>query len=417
MPVEHDCFFAGGGNSARRSLYNAGLLTASEFAMVDRAATAASNRPHADVSALFTPFQHPKLQLKNRIVMAPMTRGFAPQGIVGAANAAYYQRRAAADVGLILSEGTVIDRPASRNAPGIPYFHGEAALSGWQAVIDAVHSAGGKMGPQLWHTGSTIARGVGDWTPPAEVESPSGLLGPGKPRGKAMSDQDIADTIAAFARAAADARRMGFDVVEIHGAHGYLIDQFFWSGTNQREDAYGGASIRERSRFAAEVIAAMREAVGPDYPLILRVSQWKQQDYDARLASTPQEMADWLQPLVAAGVDILHCSQRRFWEPEFPEQDGEQGLNFAGWAKQLTGAPTISVGSVGLSSDFISGFGGQLASATGLERLIQRLANEEFDLIAIGRALLQDPRWAQKLRQGDDTALQDFNPTALSELY
>src|SRR5690606_5735066 len=144
------------------------------------------------------------------------------------------------------------------------------------------------------------ARGVGDWRPPTEVESPSGLLAPDKPRGKAMSDEDIADTIAAFARAAADARRLGFDVVELHGAHGYLIDQFFWSGTNLREDRYGGASIAERSRFAAEVIAAVRQAVGPDYPLLLRVSQWKQQNYDARLASTPQEMADWLQPLVAA---------------------------------------------------------------------------------------------------------------------
>ena len=139
---------------------------------------------------------------------------------------------------------------------------------------------------------------------------------------------------------------MGFNALEIHGAHGYLIDQFFWDGTNQRGGPYGGATLKERSRFAAEVIAATRAAVGPDYPIILRVSQWKQQDYRARLAETPDLMHDWLMPLVEAGVDILHCSQRKFWTAELPEIDGENGLNFAGWAKKLTGAATISVGSV-----------------------------------------------------------------------
>src|SRR5690606_28031601 len=99
------------------------------------------------------------------------------------------------------------------------------------------------------------------------------------------------------------------------------------------------------------------------------------------------------QPLVAAGVDILHCSQRRFWEPEFPEQDGEQGLNFAGWARKLTGVPTISVGSVGLSGDFLASLGGETPGTTGLELLIQRMEREEFDLIAVGRALLSDPQW------------------------
>ncbi|MFD1809338.1 hypothetical protein ACFSHQ_18350 [Gemmobacter lanyuensis] len=195
-------------------------------------------------------------------------------------------------------------------------------MDGWKGVIDAVHSAGGKMGPQIWHTGSTRA---GDWEPDTQVESPSGLVGPGDPRGTAMTEEDIADTIAAFARAAADAKRLGFDVVEVHGAHGYLIDQFFWGGTNLRQDRWGGASIRDRSRFAAEIIKATRAAIGPDFPLILRVSQWKQQDYKVRLTQSPEEMAEWLVPLVEAGVDILHASQRRFWEAEFPEIDGAEG--------------------------------------------------------------------------------------------
>lgn len=367
----------------------------------------------ADSSTLFRPFSIKNLTLPNRIVMAPMTRGMAPDGIPGAANAAYYRRRAEGGVGLILSEGTVVGRPASRNLPGIPFFHGEAALKGWKQVIDAVHDAGGRMGPQLWHTGSTRAS---DWQPEAPVESPSGLLAPGTPRGVAMSEQDIADTVAAFAKAATDAKRLGFDVVEIHGAHGYLIDEFFWPGTNERTDRYGGATIRERSRFAWEVVAAIRAAVGPDLPIILRVSQWKQQDYATRLATTPAEMTDWLLPLVEAGVDILHCSQRRFWEPEFPEIDGENGLNFAGWAKKLTGAATISVGSVGLSGEFFGAFQGQGSEAVGLDRLLERMARDEFDLIAVGRALLSDPQWVSKVQRQETGKLKGFDPAALAEL-
>jgi 2,4-dienoyl-CoA reductase-like NADH-dependent reductase (Old Yellow Enzyme family) len=367
-----------------------------------------------DVSSLFEPFRIKSLALKNRIVMAPMTRSRAPEGIPGEANAAYYRRRAENEVGLILSEGTVIDRPASRNEAGIPFFHGEAALAGWRGVIEAVHAAGGKMGPQIWHVGS--APGQSGWTPEQPVESPSGLLAPGKPRGVAMSEEDIADAIAAFGRAAGDAKRVGFDTVEIHGAHGYLIDQFFWDGTNLREDRYGGATVKERARFAAEVVAAARAAVGPDFPIILRVSQWKQQDFSVRLAATPDAMIDWLGPLVAAGVDVLHCSQRRFWEPEFPELDGEEGLNFAGWAKKLTGAATISVGSVGLSGDMVTAFQGKGSEPTEIDRLVARMDRGEFDLIAVGRALLSDPAWAHKVHKGDIAGLKGFAPSALAEL-
>jgi 2,4-dienoyl-CoA reductase-like NADH-dependent reductase (Old Yellow Enzyme family) len=368
----------------------------------------------ADITPLFEPFQIKSLSLKNRIVMAPMTRSMAPAGVPGEANAAYYARRAEHGVGLILSEGTVIDRPAARNEAGIPFFHGAAALAGWGGVIEAVHAAGGKMGPQLWHVGSVS--GQSGWEPDVPVESPSGLVFPDQPRGEAMSEKAIADTIAAFGRAASDAKRLGFDTLEIHGAHGYLIDQFFWDGTNLREARYGGATVKERTRFAAEVVGAIRAAVGPDFPVILRVSQWKQQDYSIRLATTPEAMTDWLLPLVEAGVDVLHCSQRRFWEPEFPEIDGEEGLNFAGWAKKLTGAATISVGSVGLSGDISTAFMGQGSVPASLDRLVERMARGEFDLIAVGRALLSDPAWAEKVRDGNRAALTGFEPRALAEL-
>lgn len=362
---------------------------------------------------LFRPFSFKGMELANRIVMAPMTRSMAPEGIPGQPQVDYYERRAAADVGLILTEGTVVDRPASRNMAGIPFFHGEKAMAGWRDVATAVHGAGGKIAPQIWHTGST--RG-GEWEPDAEVESPSGLVAPGDPRGRAMSEVDIADTVAAFAASAKSARDAGFDAVEVHGAHGYLIDQFFWSGTNLRTDSWNGPSIKDRSRFAAEIITAIRAAVGPDFPLILRVSQWKQQDYRARLATTPDEMTDWLMPLVDAGVDVLHCSQRRFWEPEFPELDGENGLNFAGWAKKLTGAATISVGSVGLNSDFGGAFAGEGSQSSPLDQLINRMERDEFDLIAVGRALLSDAQWVEKIREGRMDELHGFNAEDLQTL-
>lgn len=372
-----------------------------------------SSNSSPDLSALFRPLQIGSLTLPNRIVMAPMTRAKAPDGVPGAANAEYYRRRAAGGAGLILSEGTVVDRPAARNLGGIPFFHGDAALAGWRGVIDAVHAAGGRMGPQIWHVGSVKG---GDWEPDAPVESPSGLVAPDSPRGKAMTEGDIADTIAAFGRAAADAKRLGFDMVEIHGAHGYLIDEFFWSGTNLRTDQYGGATLPERARFARDVVASVRDAVGPDFPVFLRVSQWKQQDYQVRLAPSPAEVEAWLAPLADAGVSAFHCSQRRFWEAEFPELDGEEGLNFAGWVKKLTGKPTVSVGAVGLSGDFFSAFGGAASTATPLDRLVQRLERDEFDLIAVGRALLSDPEWPNKVRRGAASELRGFAPADLGVL-
>lgn len=287
-----------------------------------------------------------------------MSRAFAVSGVPAQIHADYYQRRAKGGVGLLLGEATGINRPNSMNDPGMTVFHGDAPLAGWKAVLEGVHLAGGRMGPQLLHAGS-VKGAPTDWEPASQRESPSGLVTASIRRGATMTDTAIADTIAAYAEAAAQAKQMGFDTVEIHGGHGYLVDQFFWASTNLREDRYGGAVHKDRSRFAAEVVAAIRLAVGPEFPIILRVSQWKGQDYAARMAATPTEMADWLTPLVDAGVDILHCSQRRFWEPEFPELEGDDGLNFAGWAKKLTGAATISVGSVGLSGDVLSAFAGE----------------------------------------------------------
>jgi 2,4-dienoyl-CoA reductase-like NADH-dependent reductase (Old Yellow Enzyme family) len=362
------------------------------------------------ISSLFEPLSIKRLQLKNRFVMAPMTRAFSPNGIPTAEVAAYYERRAASDVGLIVSEGTVVERPASKSNPSVPHFFGEA-LPAWQDVITRVHAAGGKMAPQLWHVGAQRDARHPTWQP-TPIDSPSGLAGPDKPSGEAMSDSAIQDTITAFQSAAAAACRLGFDSVELHGAHGYLIDQFFWQGTNQRQDAWGGTTLRERTRFAVEIIKQVRQVMPADMPLILRLSQFKIGYLDIKTADTPEAMRNWLEPLAEAGVDVFHCSQRRYWEPEFAGSD----LNFAGWAKKLTGKPTITVGSVGLSSEFIGSFRGESSHATGVDEVVRRLERGDFDLVAVGRALLNDPAWVQKVRDGRLDELQAFEPKALATL-
>lgn len=365
-------------------------------------------------NALFSPFSLKSLTLKNRIVMAPMTREFAPDGVPGADVAAYYRRRAEGQVGLILSEGTVVERPASSNTPNVPHFYGEPALAGWQHVIEEVHAAGGKMGPQLWHMG-LIGEHMSGRHPGYKAdqqEGPSALLKPGTPApGRAMTEDDIAATIAAFGQAAADTQRLGFDCLELHGAHGYLIDQFFWHGMNERTDAYGGPTLAERSRLAVELVREVRRQVGEDFVISLRLSQWKQQDYNVKLAHTPQEMEQWLTPLADAGVDIFHCSQRRFWEPEFADSD----LNFAGWVKKLTGQTTITVGSVGLAGDFMGAFAGQSSAPSSLDELLRRLDRQEFDLVAVGRPLLADPHWVEKIQAGQE--VEGFSAAALGTLY
>lgn len=361
-------------------------------------------------SKLFEPFKLRSLSLKNRIVMAPMTRSFSPNGIPTPGVAEYYQRRAAADVGLIITEGTVVERDAAKNDPNVPNFFG-SALPAWKRVVESVHAQGAAIAPQLWHVGA--ARSPKEDIHPDLVDSPSGLARPGERLFSPMSEEAIADTIAAFARAAASAQQLGFDAVELHGAHGYLIDQFFWDGTNARSDAWGGGTITQRVRFAAEVVREVRRLMGADRPLIIRLSQWKQQDYRSRIATTPLEMEEWLAPLADAGADAFHCSQRRFWEPEF---EGSS-LNFAGWAKKLTDKPTITVGSVGLSGDFFGTFKGENADVAALDNLMERLERDEFDLVAVGRALISDPEWATKIRERRFQDLTGFDRSALSVLY
>ena len=373
------------------------------------------------LTELFTPFTLNGLKLPNRIVMAPMTRNFSLRGVPGPDVAAYYRRRAEGGAGLILTEGTSPNHPQAANMPQIPHIYGEEALAGWRRVVEGVHAAGGRIFSQLWHVGAVQSQG--DPKLPVAPVSPSGLLKPGVKIGEPMTQADIDAVIEGFAQGAENAKRVGFDGVEIHGAHGYIIDEFFWDGTNRRTDQYGG-DIVARTRFAVEIIQECRRRVGPNFPMHLRFSQWKGQEYTARLVATPQELGRFLEPLAAAGIDAFHCSTRRFWEPEFEGSD----MNLAGWTKKLTGKPTITVGSVSLDVDFMVSLGrmpapkAESSGANGagrdahFDRLLEMLSRGDFDLVAVGRAMLADSSWAEKVRSSRFAELNPFTPDVLKTL-
>lgn len=349
--------------------------------------------------ALFRPLQIKGVSLPNRIVMAPMTRSFSPHGIPGADVAAYYRKRAEGGVGLIVTEGVYIPHPRAGFDPKVPQLAGEAALAGWGNVVNEVHAANGHIFAQLWHVGMQVAGGPG----PAEGIQP---VGPSMP----LAEIDI--VIAAYGEAAANAQAVGFDGIEIHGAHGYLIDQFFWEHTNHRADFYGG-SLVARTRFAAAIVAEIRRRVGRTFPVAFRFSQFKIEEYSAQLAKTPGELDRFLAPLVAAGVDVFHASTRRFWEPAFALSP----LTLAGWTKKLTGLPTIAVGSVTLGTDVMTSFRTDDPAATSdIEALLDCMEREEFDMIAVGRALIANPSWARVVASGDLTQLQPFARPMLATL-
>ena len=371
-------------------------------------------------AALFRPLTTGKLALSNRVVMAPMTRGYAANGVMGPDNAAYYRRRAEAGVGLVITEGTWIDHAVASDRLAVPRFYGEDALSAWKSVLNEVHQAGGRIFPQLWHVGMIRTRDAVAWNPAMLPAGPSGLGFPdiNSPRTEQisppMSRADIAAVVQSFGQAAEQAYRLGFDGIELHGAHGYLIDQFFWDLTNRRDDEYGGG-IRERTRFAVEIIRECRRRTAPDFPICLRYSQWKSADYEANLARNPGELEQLLAPLVSAGVDIFHCSTRRYWEPAF---EGSE-LSLAGWTKKITGKTTIAVGSVGLNQVHqtrrVEAVAGYTAQPASLDRLLEMLEREEFDLVAVGRAMLVDHAWARKVRNGNWSELLPYS-TAVREI-
>jgi 2,4-dienoyl-CoA reductase-like NADH-dependent reductase (Old Yellow Enzyme family) len=372
-----------------------------------------------DFSGLFTPFQLGNLTLPNRIVFPPMGLEACDDGIPSEEGAAYYGRRAAGGASLVITEGVYIDHISSGDNPLLGKFHGEGAFEGWKNVADKVHAAGGFTVPELWHVG-LIYRGPdilvgGDikFRPELGQVSPSGYIAPGKKVCDGMTQADIDHVIDCYGKGVDDAMAMGYDGIEIHAAHGYLPDQFFWKALNHRTDKYGG-SPRARGRFAAEIVQECKRRMKPGMPVILRMSMWKMVDYAAQLVDSPQELEQLLAPVVEAGVDLFDCSQRRFWEPTFEGSD----LNLAGWVKKVTGVPTMTVGSIGLDCDLLASLGeGRTAELNleSLDRLMERFDRGDFDLVGVGRAMIAEPDWPKIVRSGELDRLKPFSTKSLGE--
>ena len=350
--------------------------------------------------------------IRNRTVLAALTNKQSNEdGTLSNEEINFLLRRADGGFGIVTTAASHV----MENGQG---WHGEMGvwgdhhIPGLTRLAQGLRERGATSLVQIFHGGMRAPAELIGCTP---ISASINNENTGNEAAREMTSDEIEEMIEAFAAAAERCEKAGMDGVEIHGAHGYLIDQFFWEGTNQRTDSYGG-SMAARSRFAIELIEACRSEVGPDFPIILRWSQWKQQDYEAKLVNSPEELERFLKPLVEAGVDIFHASTRRFWEPEFEGSD----LNLAGWTQKLSGKPTMSVGSVGLTEDFISGTFASKQEAVekaGIDELVERMNNHGFELIAVGRALLQDPEWLIKVKEGRLNEVESFAKKSLAKLY
>jgi len=379
---------------------------------------------------LFQPLTIRGLTIPNRLAMSPMTRSFCPGNLPDDDVVGYYRRRAEGEAGLIVTEAIGTDHPASVGDTGLgetdlPLFNGPETVEAWRKVVDAVHDAGGKIVPQLWHQGPMRMPGSNPF-PDAPAFSPSGRYGdPEKAadyyREKAVilansdmpvpSDEEVADVAAGFGRAAAHAREAGFDGIALHGGHGYLIDSFLWGETNWRTDRWGGDAVG-RTAFPVEIVRQVRAAVGEDMPIFFRFSQWKQQDFRAKLAETPQELEAILGPISDAGVDLFDASVRYFNTSAFKDQSD---LTLAGWAKKLTGKLSGAVGGIGFDKGMYDTLENKdTGGSNNLPLVLERFEKGEFDLVSIGRALLNDPFWIKRARRGEP--LPGFDPKSLDML-
>ncbi|HZZ54391.1 MAG TPA: 12-oxophytodienoate reductase, partial [Trebonia sp.] len=320
---------------------------------------ARAQAPGPDIAPLLQPLEIGRLRLRNRFVLPGMQRAWTVDGAPTERMREYYRQRALGGTALVITEACAVDHPSATSNSLFGWLTARTA-GAWASCVDAVHSAGAAIFLQLWHQGAVDTGGAEEGSGFVAL-SPSGLAHPDKPFGRAASAADLAAIRQAFVRSAVYAQETGADGVEIHACHGYLLDQFLWPAINRRTDRYGGAAVSGRAAFPAEVIAAVREATGPDFTISVRISQWKELDYEAKIAATPGELGELVSILRSAGADLFHVSTRRFWTPEWDGSD----LGLAGWVKSFTSAPVIAVGSVGLDVDVMATLEGEEARPTG----------------------------------------------------
>jgi 2,4-dienoyl-CoA reductase-like NADH-dependent reductase (Old Yellow Enzyme family) len=358
---------------------------------------------HADLEPLFRSLTIRAMTLRNRLVMPGMQRGFMEDGAPAPGMVEYLRRCAAGGAGLIIGESTSPDHPSAYWQPVMGRLE-PATLEAWRRVVAAVRGEGAAFLLQLWHPGAM--RKVAAEHPLAAhpALSPSGLIQAGRPHGRAMSGAELEELKAAYVRAALDAQALGADGVEVHAAHGYLLDQFLWAETNVREDGYSGATLAERARYPGEIVQAMRAAVGTGFVISFRFSQFKEVDYGAVVAPDPGELQGLLRVMRAAGVDLFNVSSRRFGKPEWPGSAHPQ-LTIAEWTRRLTDAPVMTCGSVGLDVEmFANLFDGQEPSQLCVEHDLSDLAGRihrgTLDLVGVGRMHIANNDFVNKVRDG-----------------
>lgn len=352
-----------------------------------------------DAATLLSPVALGPLPLANRLAVAPMTRVSATaDGRATARMAEYYGAFARGGFGLVITEGIYTDRAYAQGYLFQPGLTDGAQQEAWRPVVDQVHAAGGRIVAQLMHAGAisqgnphrTVAKG------PSAVQ-PKGLQmgfyrGEGAYRTpEELSLAEIEEIVAGFATAALRARQAGFDGVEIHGANGYLLDQFLTGYTNHRGDGYGG-SLEKRLRLGVETIHAVRRAVGPGFVVGYRVSQGKVNDFTHQWPGGEAQAATVFAVLSAAPLDYLHTTEFEAWQPAFGE-----GPSLAALAKRHGAVPVIANGSLHTP-----------AAAAGM------VGRGEADLVSLGRGALTHADWPQRVRSGQ--TLQDFDRALLSPI-
>ncbi|WP_152425025.1 oxidoreductase [Nafulsella turpanensis] len=351
---------------------------------------------HPEYPQLFWSMSLGNLIIKNRAGLAPMTRTSAEEnGVPSAQMVQYYSRYAEGGFGLLITEGTYPDEAYSQGYLNQPGIANRQHIEGWKKVISKVHGAGARIFCQLMHAGALSQGNIYK----QENIAPSAIQPKGEQLGfyggegqypvpEEMSREDIQQVINGFANAALNARDAGFDGAEIHGANGYLLDQFLTDYTNQRTDEYGG-STENRVRLLIEVCQAVREAVGDDFPVGIRISQAKVNDYTHKWAGGEEDARIIFSSLGKAGLDFLHVTEYQVGEAAF----AAGGPSLASLAKKWGRLPVFANGSI----------------TTG-EQAEKLLEKEEVDLVCIGKAALANKDWPLKVARGE--ALEPFKPEA-----
>ncbi|MBE3014151.1 NADH:flavin oxidoreductase [Microbispora sp. NEAU-D428] len=328
------------------------------------------------------------LVLANRLAVSPMTRVSAePDGTPTAEMADYYAEFAEGGFGLVLTEGTYTDAAYAQGYHNQPGIVTRRHVEAWREITGRVHAAGSVAVLQLMHAGALSqgnphrsgTAGPSAVPPRGEMMPEYGGSGPW-PLPAAMTRADIAEAVAGFVSSAENAREAGFDGVEVHGANGYLIDQFLTGYTNLRDDFYGGP-VGNRVRLAAEVVGAIRAAVGPDFCVGIRLSQGKVNDHGHRWPGGAHDAEIIFAALAEAGATYIHiASEGRDWI-ETARLDG--GVTITGLARRVTGLPVIANGGMHDSA-----------------RAAQVLADGHADLLSVGRGALANPDLPRRLRAG-----------------